>query len=85
MLDLREVCYGTMGMGPRSKVYRKINLEALDISIKSKGLNFRYKAWEFKSCKYIYLSISLKLINKLKRDKKVPWHKIKGILTEEYH
>ena len=96
MLDLHEVYCGTMGIldwlltmyvGPGSKVYRKINffLEALDVSIKSEGLKFRYKAWEFKSCKYIYLSIFLKLIDKLKRDKKSSWNKLKGILTEEYH
>ena len=33
--------------GPRVK--RLIYLEALDVSIKSEGLNFRYKAWEFKN------------------------------------
>ena len=53
MLHLRDVYCGTMGIldwlltmyvGSGSKVYRNINLEALDISIKFEGLKFRHKA-----------------------------------------
>lgn len=69
---MREVYCGTMGIldwlltmyvGPGSKFYRKINLEVLDISIKSEGVNFRHKAWDFKKL-LIYLFVNLFKIDK---------------------